>query len=88
MGAGEKDLGPDESYMGMALEEAELAAAEGEVPIGAVVVCDGRVVARAHNRREAGACRPVCPCRVLRDGRRRARAGPLAPHGLHRLRDA
>lgn len=55
MGAGEKDLGPDESYMGMALEEAELAAAEGEVPIGAVVVCDGRVVARAHNRREADA---------------------------------
>lgn len=55
MGAGDKDLGPDESYMGMALEEAELAAAEGEVPIGAVVVCDGRVVARAHNRREADA---------------------------------
>ena len=37
----------------MALEEARLAAAEGEVPIGAVVVCDGEVVARAHNRREA-----------------------------------
>lgn len=55
MDADEKDLGPDESYMGMALEEAELAAAEGEVPIGAVVVCDGRVVARAHNRREADA---------------------------------
>ena len=42
----------DEKYMRMALEEAELAAAEGEVPIGAVVVCDGEVVARAHNRRE------------------------------------
>ena len=42
----------DEAYMRMALEEAELAAAEGEVPIGAVVVCDGQVVARAHNRRE------------------------------------
>ena len=47
--ASEKD---DETYMRMALEEAELAAAEGEVPIGAVVVCDGEVVARAHNRRE------------------------------------
>lgn len=36
----------------MALDEAALAAEEGEVPIGAVVVCDGCVVARAHNRRE------------------------------------
>ena len=39
-------------YMGLALEEARTAADEGEVPIGAVVVCDGEVVARAHNRRE------------------------------------
>lgn len=38
--------------MRMALEQARLAAARGEVPIGAVVVCDGAVVARAHNRRE------------------------------------
>ena len=38
--------------MGLALEEARAAADEGEVPIGAVVVCDGEVVARAHNRRE------------------------------------
>ena len=42
----------DEKYMRIALEEADQAAAEGEVPIGAVVVCDGKVVARAHNRRE------------------------------------
>lgn len=42
----------DETYMALALEEARAAADEGEVPIGAVVVCDGRVVARAHNRRE------------------------------------
>lgn len=41
--------------MRMALDEACLAAAEGEVPIGAVVVCDGQVVARAHNRRETEA---------------------------------
>ena len=45
----------DERYMRLALEEAEAAAAEGEVPIGAVVVCDGQVVARAHNRREGDA---------------------------------
>jgi len=38
--------------MAMALEEATAAAAIGEVPIGAVVVCDGAVVARGHNRRE------------------------------------
>ncbi len=42
----------DQTYMMLALDEARLAAAEGEVPIGAVVVCEGEVVARAHNRRE------------------------------------
>ncbi len=41
--------------MGMALEEARRAADEGEVPIGAVVVCDDEVVGRAHNRREGDA---------------------------------
>jgi len=42
----------DETFMRMALDEARAAAEAGEVPIGAVVVCDGAVVARAHNRRE------------------------------------
>lgn len=42
----------DETYMAMALDEARAAAGIGEVPIGAVVVCDGAVVSRAHNRRE------------------------------------
>jgi len=42
----------DETYMVLALEEARLASELGEVPIGAVVVCDDVVVARAHNRRE------------------------------------
>ncbi|WP_028263549.1 tRNA adenosine(34) deaminase TadA [Atopobium fossor] len=42
----------DEKFMRLALEEATRAALEGEVPIGAVVVCDGEVVARAHNKRE------------------------------------
>lgn len=40
-------------YMGIALEEAEAAAAAGDVPVGAVVVVDGSVVARRHNEREA-----------------------------------
>lgn len=46
---------PDVTFMRLALDEAQAAADEGEVPIGAVVVCDGRVVARAHNRRETEA---------------------------------
>ena len=45
-------LEDDMRFMRLALEEAQLAAEEGEVPIGAVVVCEGEVVARAHNRRE------------------------------------
>lgn len=42
----------DEKFMREALAEACAAAAVGEVPIGAVVVCAGEIVARAHNRRE------------------------------------
>ena len=44
--------GIDEKFMCEALTEARAAAAVGEVPIGAVVVRDGEIVARAHNRRE------------------------------------
>jgi tRNA(adenine34) deaminase len=40
-------------YMRIALEEARLAAAEGEIPVGAVLVKEGEIIARAHNRREA-----------------------------------
>ena len=39
----------DEKYMQEALREARAAGAEDEVPIGAVVVCRGRVIARGHN---------------------------------------
>lgn len=42
----------DERYMQIALEEAHKALEEGEVPIGAVIVCKGRVIARAHNLTE------------------------------------
>lgn len=44
--------GLDERFMREALVEAHAAAAEGEVPIGAVVVYEGEIIARAHNRRE------------------------------------
>jgi len=42
----------DTRFMRLALAEARLAAAEGEIPIGAVVVCGGRVVGRGHNLTE------------------------------------
>ena len=42
----------DELFMKEALREAQAAGAEGEVPIGAVVVCRGRIIARGHNMTE------------------------------------
>jgi tRNA(adenine34) deaminase len=42
----------DELYMRKALQEAELAYEEGEIPIGAVIVCQDRVISRAHNLTE------------------------------------
>ena len=42
----------DMRYMKMALEEAARAFDEDEVPVGAIVVCKGRVIARAHNLTE------------------------------------
>ena len=43
-----------EAYMRLALREAAKAAAIDEVPVGAVVIREGKVVARAHNKRETG----------------------------------
>lgn len=45
-------MNENERYMRMALAEAEEAAARGEVPVGAVVVCRGRVIGRGHNLTE------------------------------------
>ena len=42
----------DEQYMRRALQEAKAAYDEGEIPIGAVVVCQDRVIASAHNLTE------------------------------------
>ncbi len=42
----------DEYFMKQALAEARVAASEGEVPVGAVVVAEGRIIARAHNQTE------------------------------------
>jgi len=42
----------DERFMRAALDEAAIAAAEDEVPVGAVIVYEGNIFARAHNQRE------------------------------------
>jgi len=40
----------DENFMEVAIREAHRASAEGEVPVGAVMVYEGKIVARGHNR--------------------------------------
>jgi len=42
----------DDHYMGEALKEAQKAKEEGEVPVGAVIVCESQIVARAYNQVE------------------------------------
>lgn len=42
----------DEYFMKMALREAEMAYEKGEIPVGAVVVVDNRIIARTHNLTE------------------------------------
>ena len=54
----------DEALMREALEEARQAFEEGEVPIGSVVVKDGRIVGRGRNRKEA-LCDPTAHAEVL-----------------------
>lgn len=43
---------PDEYYMQQALREARAAFDEGEIPVGAVIVGNGSIIARAHNNTE------------------------------------
>lgn len=47
-------LDRDEEFMTVALSEATVGAAMGEVPVGAVIVKDGEIIASAHNLRENG----------------------------------
>ncbi len=46
------DLYTDEFFMREALKEANKAFDNGEVPVGAVVVCNNKIIARAHNQTE------------------------------------
>ncbi len=43
----------EEKYIGMALKEAKKAYDKEEVPIGAIIVKDGKVISKAHNLRES-----------------------------------
>jgi len=46
------DMNPDDYFMKQALQEARQAANCDEVPVGAVIVCQGRIIARGHNLTE------------------------------------
>jgi tRNA(adenine34) deaminase len=72
------------SFMAAALEEAQAAAARGEVPVGAVVVRDGVIVARAGNRTRA-LCDPTAHAEVLaiREACRLAGSERLGGHDLY-----
>ncbi len=74
----------DARCMGLALDEARRAEAAGEVPVGAVVVLDGRVIGRAHNR-VIGASDPTAHAEIvaLRDAARVAGNYRLAGADLY-----
>ena len=66
-----------EEYIRQALREA--AADPGEVPVGAVIVHEGKIIARAHNEREAG--RPFAHAEMLAMERACAALGGRRLHG-------
>lgn len=49
---GEPTISPDDFFMNEALIEAKQALAEDEIPIGAIVVCKGKIIGRGHNLTE------------------------------------
>lgn len=71
--------------MAKALCQAQAAARKGEVPVGAVVVREGSIVARAHNLRETRRD-PAAPCGTHRSAAGGKKTGGMAPYGLYGLR--
>ena len=71
----------DIQMMRFALEEARIAFAEGEIPVGAVVADGERVLARAHNRRETDAD-PCAHAEILALRRAAAHLGRWRLQGL------
>ena len=55
-----------EYFMELALKEAKKAYQKGEVPVGAIIVLDGQVIAKAHNNRESKQ-KPNWTCRNARN---------------------
>jgi tRNA(adenine34) deaminase len=70
----------DDTAMGLALAEASLALGHGDVPIGAVVLVDGVVVASRHNEREASGD-PTAHAEVLAIRDAAAAVGDRRLHG-------
>ena len=66
----------DEPFMRAALEEAQRARDAGEVPVGAVITAEGRIIARGHNE-TIGACDPTAHAEVV--ALRRAATALRAP---------
>ena len=64
MAAPSADRTDEEKFMKAALNEARKAEAKSEVPVGAVIVCDGKIIARAHNSRTTK-CDPTAHAEVL-----------------------
>ena len=54
----------DQLYMKLALQQAALAAAKGEVPVGAIIVQSNRIVGKGHNRRETW-CDPTAHAEMI-----------------------
>ncbi len=44
--------GPDDNYMKLALEQAQIAEENGDVPIGAIIVFENQIIGKAYNQRE------------------------------------
>lgn len=71
----------DAAAIGLALEEARHAAATGEVPVGAIIVADNRIVGRGHNQ-------PIALCDPTAHAEIRAVRAAAAHLGTYRLAGA
>ncbi len=60
----EKQLETDEKFMREAIKQAKLALKNGDVPVGAVIVKNGEIIARAYNKKEKDDC-ALCHAEIL-----------------------
>ena len=78
-----QELTEDEVYMKEALRQARKAYALMEVPIGCVIVYEGKIIARGYNRRHTD--KHDFPCRNQCDPQGKQKAGRLAFGRMHDL---